>query len=259
MIWVGTDDGKVQVTRDAGAQWNDVSTGPADGWVSRVYASKYEAGTAYITKTRRRQDDFKPYAYRTTDFGAHWTDVSAGLPAALNAIVEDTADILYIGTDVGVYVSFDRGSQWHEFRSNMPHAPVHDLLIHPREGDLVAGTYGRGIWVTNVVPLRGLMSDAALMPVRPFTRRPNEGAWGNWRLYGDRPLTTPNEPNAVVFVYRLAQAGPVSLTVDGRSVQATGEAGWNRVTWPAQGVAAGTYTAVLKVGATESKQPVVIR
>jgi photosystem II stability/assembly factor-like uncharacterized protein len=259
VIWVGTDDGKVQVTRDAGAHWSDVSTGPVDGWVSRVYGSKFAAGTAYITKTRRRQDDFRPYVYRTTDFGKTWTDVSAGLPAALNAIVEDTADILYVGSDIGVFVSFDRGAHWNEFRSNMPHVPVHDLLIHPREGDLVAGTYGRGIWVTNVVPLRGVAGDAVLMPVRPFTRRPNEGAWGNWRLYGDRPLTTPNEPNAVVIVYRLKEAGPVTLTVGGHNVQATGDAGWNRVMWPAQGVAAGTYPAVLKVGSAEYTQQVVIR
>ncbi|HKA01201.1 MAG TPA: hypothetical protein VKE70_32030 [Candidatus Solibacter sp.] len=259
VIWVGTDDGKVQVTRDAGAHWSDVSPGPVDAWVSRVYASKFAAGTAYITKTRRRFDDFRPYLYRTTDFGAHWTELSAGLPAALNVIVEDTAENLYVGTDVGIYSSFDRGAHWREFRSNMPHVPVHDLLVHPREGDLVAGTYGRGIWVTNVVPLRGYKEDAVLLPIRPFTRRMNEGAFGNFRLYGDRPLTTPNEPNAIVVMYYLKEAAQPALTIAGRSVPATGNAGWNRVVWPAQGVAAGSYTAVLKVGSGEYSQAVVVK
>ena len=259
VIWVGTDDGKVQVTRDAGAHWSDVSTGPADGWVSRVYASRFAPGTAYITKTRRRQDDFRPYIYRTADFGKTWTDLSAGLPSALNVIVEDTADILYLGSDTGIFVSFDRGAHWHEFRSNMPTVPVHDILIHPREGDLVAGTYGRGIWVTNIVPLRGFKDDAVLLPIRPFTRRNNEGAWGNFRLYGDRPLTTPNEPNAIVIMYYLKQPAQVTLTVAGQNVQAPATTGWNRATWPANGVAPGSYSAVLKVDGLEHTQPVVIR
>jgi hypothetical protein len=141
----------------------------------------------------------------------------------------------------------------------MPTVPVHDLLIHPREGDLVAGTYGRGIWVTNVIPLRGFTQESVLPSIRPFTRRNNEGAWGNFRLYGDRPLTTPNEPNAVVIMYYLKEASQVTLTVGGRNVPTTSNAGWNRVIWPANGVAPGTYTAVLKVGAVEHSQPVVIQ
>ena len=263
VIWVGTDDGKVQVTRDAGGHWSDVSTGPADGWVSRVYASRFAPGTAYITKTRRRQDDFRPYLYRTTDFGATWTDLSAGLPSALNVIVEDTADILYVGSDIGIYASFDRGAHWHPFKSNMPAVPVHDLLIHPREGDLVAGTYGRGLWIANVVPLRGigpetLGKSAVLLPIRAFTPRHNEGAWGNWRLYGDRPLTTPNEPNAAVITYYLRQPAQVTLTVADRAIPATGNAGLNRVIWPAAGLAPGNYTATLKVGSESLSQSIII-
>ena len=266
VIWVGTDDGKVQVTRDTGAHWADVSTGPADAWVSRVYASRFAAGTAYITKTRRRFDDFRPYLYRTTDYGAHWTDLSAGLPSGLNVIVEDTVnqDLLFVGADTGIWTSFNRGAHWHEFRSNMPAVPVHDLLVHPREGDLVAGTYGRGLWIANIVPLRGmsqemLARDAALLPVRPFTARHNEGAWGNFRLYGDRPLTTPNEPNTAILTYYLKQAGSVTLTVDGRALQAPGAAGLNRVTWQAANTPAGTYTATLKAGGSTQSQQVVVR
>jgi len=222
VIWAGTDDGKVQVTRDDGAHWNDVTAqlaaagGPDDAWVTRVYASRFDAATAYVTKSRRRQDDFKPYVFRTSDSGATWTRLVNGLPAIAEAaaIVEDTADagLLFLGTSAGVYVSFDRGANWFSFKSNMPPAPVTDLLVHPREGDLVVGTYGRGIWVTNIVPLRGmgggfLSSEADLLPVRSFAQM-HEGAWGNYRLLGDRHPTTPNEPNGMVIAYYLKHAPP---------------------------------------------------
>ncbi len=227
VIWVGTDDGKVQVTRDAGAHWTDTTAkvtaagGPEDAWTSRVYGSRFAAGTAYITKSRRRQDDFRPFVFRTTDFGASWTRITAGLPASAEAtsIVEDTVnpDLLFLGTSAGVFVSFDRGANWTSFKSNMGPAPVTDLLIHPREGDLVVGTYGRGVWVTNIVPLRGvgpalLSSDAALLPVRSFAER-NEGSFGNYRLLGDRYPVTPNEPNGMVVAYFVKEAaGPVPQT-----------------------------------------------
>ena len=220
VIWVGSDDGKVQVTRDAGAHWSDTTAkvaaagGPEDAWVSRVFGSRFEAGTAYVTKSRRRQDDFRPLVFRTTDFGATWSRIVNGLPAVAEAtsIVEDTVNpnLLFLGTSAGVFASFDRGANWAPFRSNMGPAPVTDLLVHPREGDLVVGTYGRGVWVTNIVPLRGvttetLSSDAALLPIRPFAER-NEGSFGNYRLLGDRYPTTPNEPNAMTIAYYLKDA-----------------------------------------------------
>lgn len=222
VIWVGTDDGKVQVTRDVGAHWFDATPkvanagGPEDAWVSRVFASRFESGTAYITKSRRRQDDFRPYVFRTADFGATWTRIASGLPdvAEATSIVEDTVNpnLLFLGTSAGVFVSFDRGGNWVSFKSNMGPAPVTDLLVHPREGDLVVGTYGRGVWVTNIVPLRGintalLSSDAALLPIRSFSER-NEGSFGNYRLLGDRYPTTPNEPNAMTIAYYLKDAPP---------------------------------------------------
>jgi hypothetical protein len=213
------------VTRDDGAHWSDTTAslaaagGPEDAWVSRVYASRFDAGTAYVTKSRRRQDDFRPFVFRTTDYGATWTRIVKGLPEAAEAtsIVEDTVDpnLVFLGTSAGVYASFDRGEDWAPFKGDMAPAPVTDLVIHPREGDLVVGTYGRGVWVTNIVPLRGftpavLSSDAALLPVRSFAER-NEGALGNYRLLGDRYPVTPNEPNAMAIAYYLKQA-PVETT-----------------------------------------------
>jgi photosystem II stability/assembly factor-like uncharacterized protein len=220
VIWVGTDDGKVQVTRDGGAHWTDttaklaVAGGPEDAWVSRVFPSRFSAGTAYVTKSGRRQDDFRPFVFRTTDFGASWTPLTNGLPdvAEANVIAEDTvnANLLFLGTSAGVFVSFDRGANWSSFRSNMAPAPVTDLLVHPREGDLVVGTYGRGVWVTNIVPLRGvnqalLTSEAELLPIRSFAER-NEGSYGGYQFSGDRLPAAPNEPNGMTIAYYLKEA-----------------------------------------------------
>ncbi len=275
VIWVGTDDGKVQVTRDGGAHWTDATAkvaaagGPEDAWVTRVYPSATAPGAAYVTKSRRRSDDFQPYVFRTTDFGATWSKLVAGLPATAgaNAIVEDPVNpnLLFVGTDAGVFASFDRGDRWLPFRSNMAPAPVSDMTIQTREGDLVVGTYGRGIWVTNIVPLRGmggdfLTRDAVLLPIRSGAWR-HDGAWGNYRLYGDRYPSTPNEPNGISVVYYLKEehhAAPTLTVSDAsgkvvRKLTGTDRGGINRVVWNCnddQGAPApaGEYVFTLSVG-----------
>jgi hypothetical protein len=280
VIWVGTDDGKVQVTRDAGGRWMDATAriaaagGPTDAWVTRVYASRFEPGTAYVTKSRRRQDDFRAFVFRTADFGATWSKVTAGLPeAAANAIVEDTVkpDLLFVGTDAGVYVSFDRGAGWLPFRANMAPAPVTDLLVHPREGDLVAGTFGRGVWIANIVPLRDMGGDflsraVVLFTVRPFAQR-QAGAWGNYRLYGDRYPVTANEPNgmSIAFYLKDAPQSAPSITISDaagrvvRKLNPQAKAGINRAVWDlddAQGNPApeGEYVVTLETGGRQFTQ-----
>ncbi len=227
LIWVGTDDGKVQVTRNGGANWTDVTRnvaaagGPEDVWTSRVYASRFAAGTAYAAKTGRRQDNFKPYLFKTSDFGATWTNISSNLPPwPVNVIVEDTQNtsVLFAGTDIGVYVSMDGGARWVALRSNMPPAPVTDMVVHPREQDLVAGTYGRGIWVVDIAPIREMTEDnlkgTYLFAVKPKPIR-RDGAQGNNRFNGDAFPTTPNEPNGLAIYYYLKQdaSQPVAVTV----------------------------------------------
>lgn len=252
VIWVGTDDGKVWVTRDGGATWNDVTSaiaragGPEDAWVSRVIASRFDAATAYVAKSRRRQDDFRPFLFKTTDFGATWTPIMGNLPERpINVVFEDdkNRNLLFVGNDMGVYVTLDGGRRWMALKGNMPTVPVHDLLVHPREGDLVVGTYGRGIWVTDITPLRELSSEVVAQPIHFFAVRPrarrNEGAWGNYRLFGDRHIMTPNEPNGLVFTYYLREERPdgVTLTITDasgaliRTLAGTTRAGINRVVW----------------------------
>jgi photosystem II stability/assembly factor-like uncharacterized protein len=225
IIWVGTDDGKVQVTRNGGTNWTDVTKniatagGPEDIWVSRVFASRFAPGTAYIAKTGRRFDNFKPYLFKTTDFGATWTNISNNLPQwPVNSILEDTqkASVLFAGTDIGVYVSADGGARWVALKSNMPPAAVTDMVIHPREQDLVAGTYGRGVWVMDIAPIREMTEEnlkgAYLFTVKPKPIR-HDGAQGNNRFNGDTFPISQNEPNGLLIYYYLNQNAAQAVTV----------------------------------------------
>ena len=205
VIWVGTDDGKAWMTKDSGAIWNDVTKsiaaagGPEHLWVSRVFASNFEEGKAYVTKTGYRRDDFRPFVFKTSDFGLTWINISSGLPdKPVNVIYEDRKNpaLLFVGNDKGVYVSISGGNTWESLRNNMPTIAVHDLLVHPRENDLVVGTYGRGLYITDISPLQEINSnildqDVHLFQVEPAVQRVTRG-WGNYNLYGDRNLATPN-------------------------------------------------------------------
>lgn len=252
VIWVGTDDGKVQVTRDGGAHWTDVTPNlvaagaPDEMWVSRVFASPHDAGTAFVSKTGYRNDDFRPYLFKTTDYGATWTSIAANLPdRPVNVVVQDrrNPDLLFVGTDGGVHVSIDGGRRWLPLKTTMPTVPVHDLLVHPREQDLVVGTYGRGIWVTHIGPLQELTAevlarDAHLFDVRPVVLR-TESGWGNYHLYGDRHLSTPNDPNGFVVYYylRAAAASAPTITIadafgeEVHTAAGPASAGLHRVVW----------------------------
>lgn len=153
LIYVGTDDGIVRITRDDGLNWEDVSGGLPDKWVSRVRASQHEVGTVYASLTGYRDDDIKAYVYISEDFGQTWRGIAGNLPAeAINVIAEDPRDkdILYVGTDLGVYVTLDKGEKWSSLCSNLPTTAVHDLVVHPREHELVIGTHGRSVFILDV-------------------------------------------------------------------------------------------------------------
>jgi photosystem II stability/assembly factor-like uncharacterized protein len=157
LIYVGTDDGKVHVTRDRGKNWTEIMAGlPYQKWVSRIVASAYDIGTVYMTQNGKRDDDFTPYVWKSTDVGKTWTSIAANIPVGpVNVIREDPADkkILYVGTDTGVYVTTDGGKSWATIGSNLPAAYVHDLIIHPRDNVIVIATHGRGMWVVDADPI----------------------------------------------------------------------------------------------------------
>ncbi len=177
VLWVGTDDGNVHVSRDGGKNWtklNENISGNPGYWVSRIEASNHVPGRAYLTYTGYRRDDFKPFVYMTDDYGKSWKRITNGLPdEPVNVIREDhkNPDLLFIGTEMRVMVSLDRGASWQPMRNNMPTNPVHDLVVHPRENELVVATHGRGIFIADIQPLQDsggeMGSPVHLFPVKP--------------------------------------------------------------------------------------------
>jgi photosystem II stability/assembly factor-like uncharacterized protein len=299
VIWAGSDDGKVQMTKDGGATWLDrtaklaSAAAPANYWLTRVFPSPHDAGTAFVSKTGWRFDEYKPYLFKTTDYGETWTALMGNLPAdkPVNVVIQDrrNANLLFVGTEWGLYVSLDGGKSWRSFRGNMPSVKVTDLLIHPRENDLVVATYGRGVWVTDITPLQEMSEamiaeDVHLFDIEPRTQRVYGGI-GNYQLLGDSHLFTPNEPNAMVVNYYLKDkaAGPVKVTVADpygkvlAELKGPAEAGINTVQWgmrlqrsvqaggrgPGMGLGAlvdpGEYVVTLDVGGKTFTKRAVIR
>ncbi len=180
VVWVGTDDGNVQVSRNGGGSWTNVREAipgiPDKIWVSRVEASHFEAGTAYVTFDNHRYDDFKAYVYGTTDYGVTWSDISGNLPDGGSAYVirEDfvNPNLLFVGTEFALYASVDRGGSWSRMMSELPTVAIHDLVIHPRDADLVAGTHGRSIWIADdITPLQQVNDEVLSKDVHMFDNR----------------------------------------------------------------------------------------
>jgi photosystem II stability/assembly factor-like uncharacterized protein len=171
-LGVGTDDGHVHVSTDGGANWQQVDARlPAERWVSRIELSRHDQNRIYLSLNGYRQDDDRVYLYRSEDFGASWQEISNGLPMEpVNVIREDTVnpDLLYVGTDRGVYASLDRGRSWQALDAGLPNVPVHDLFVHPRDRELIAGTHGRSAWIVDVLPVQELDAEVRSSTVHLF-------------------------------------------------------------------------------------------
>jgi hypothetical protein len=223
LLWAGTDDGLVHVTRDGGRTWQDVTPPDLVPWakVSLLEASHFDRDTAWAAVNTFRLDDTRPHVYRTRDGGRTWAHVTAGMPddeGIVNAVREDPKrrDLLYAGTERQVWVSFDGGDRWQSVRVNMPATSVRDLVV--KDDDLVAGTHGRGFWILDdVTPLRQLSpevvdEDAHLFAPAPAVRF-------RWNKNTDTPLppdepAAPNPPDGVSIAYRLkADAKDVALEI----------------------------------------------
>jgi photosystem II stability/assembly factor-like uncharacterized protein len=208
LIWAGTDDGLVHITRDAGQHWENVTPKAMPDWgtVSMIEASPTKAGTAYIAVERHKQDDFAPYIFKTIDFGKTWTALVNGLPAGnyVHAVrVDPTRDnLLFAGTEAGVYVSFDDGGHWQSLQLNLPPSPVNDLVI--KNADLVVATHGRSFWVLdNISPLRQYTDSITQQDAHLFTPAPANHTVFTGSFFGGGPNTGKNPPAGAVIDYWL--------------------------------------------------------
>jgi hypothetical protein len=252
ILWAGTDDGNVQVSRDGGATWTNVSKNvPGIGetyHISRVEPSHFDQGTCYLAVDGHRLDDLKPYLFVTKDYGATWTSIVNNLPkwGTVNVVVEDSKnkDLLFVGTEFGVYVSLNGGGEWKPLMSGMPTMRIDDILIHPRENDLIVGTHGRGIFIIDdISPLQQWSkkvsdSTAHLFDVRPGTIWMNDPRLG--RYWGGAKLFRGANPAPGTAIHYYLSAVPpdeVKLTISDytgkvvRNITGTKEIGLNRVQW----------------------------
>ena len=224
VLWAGTDDGKLCVSRTDGRGWADMSTnlpGPPTRAVAKIECSHFAPGTAFVAIDRHRRDDFAPYLFRTADYGATWNSVAGDLPAgAVVGVVRQSSKnkhLLFAGTDIGLFVTLDSGVKWHRLaKCGLPAAVrVDDLVIHPRDRELVIGTHGRGIWIMDIAPLEQLSgavweADAHLFDVKPtFVLKPQKRGTPAPPGY---KAANPPAGIAVHFLTTAQTAGKLELT-----------------------------------------------
>ena len=256
ILWAGADDGPVWVTKDGGKQWEEVDANlppgtPDYGVISEIEASRFAKGTAYIAIDCHTRENIKPYLFKTTDFGKHWSSITGNLPekGSTYVIREDVANpnVLFCGTEFGVYVTIDGGMKWARLKGNLPTSGVRAMVIHQRERELVVGTFGRDIWVTDIAPLEELSDSLLASPVHLFkTKRATSyklrETYGNTieELNGDMFFRGENPPFGAEIVYYLKEdlhdsvaiaiSSPAS-TSPVRSLKGPGSPGMHRVPW----------------------------
>lgn len=213
LIYTGSDDGLISVTKDGGANWQKISASlPKNLWVSRLVASQHKKDRVYASLNGYRWDDFTPYVYMSDDMGKTWKDISSNLPLSpVNVIKEDPKNpsILYVGTDNGVYVSFDHGTSWESFKNGLPRVAVHDLVIQEEENDLVVGTHGRSIYIADLETIHAFaksdQKQFQVFDIEEVRFSPRWGSsWGSWY--------DAFEPETEISFYA-PQSGTATITV----------------------------------------------
>ncbi|MFC1564689.1 T9SS type A sorting domain-containing protein [candidate division KSB1 bacterium] len=249
LIWVGTNDGNVYMTENGGGNWtllnNNIPGAPREYWVKRVEASHHEPGRAYVVFDGHRHDDQNPYVFMTDDFGITWKNITNDLPdGSVYVVREDyvNPDLLFAGTEFALFISLDRGETWNRFMNDFPTVPVHDLYIHPRENDLIAGTHGRGAWIVdNITPLQQLSAEVLEKDVHLFDVRA-EVRWATtyeWGWVTDKRFYKPNPPTGSTIAYYLKNAVSDSVEIEIsdiqgnviRNLKGSNGAGMQKVLW----------------------------
>lgn len=300
ILWVGTDDGNLQVSRDGGATWTIVAGKvpgvPRGTYVSRVEASRFGEGKAYAAFDGHRSDDYKAYVFRTDDFGQSWKSISGNIPSGGTVSVvrehPKSPNLLLVGTEYGLWATWNGGEQWHRIKSKLPTVPVDDILIHPRDNDLILGTHGRGIYILDdMTPLVQLSDAVVAADLHLFDIRPA----AQYRIYshkgntGHKMFIAPNPTEGALISYHLkAKAGEkdeVKVAISDasgkvvRELKGPKEAGVNRTNWdlrhgppvqpeageptflgPPRGplVPPGTYTVKMSLGASSASKTVLV-
>jgi len=308
VLWTGSDDGPVYVTRNGGSSWTNVTenfpTGaPTYAVVGEIEASRYDKGTAYVAYDAHTREDHKPYLYVTRDYGKTWTSINGDLPHGGSSYVirEDPVNpnLLFVGTEFGVYLTLDGGLHWVPFKSNLPTVAVRALAIQERDHDLIAGTFGRAIWIADIAPLEQMKTGLLDQPAYLF--EPESGTLFKTRytygatieeLNGDMFFRAENPPFGTTITYYLRDSAGADATItikdkDGRVVRVLngpGSAGVHRVVWDLKRqekvtdaeiagsgaetlsekdalawVPVGDYTATLQTGATTLRTDVKVR
>jgi hypothetical protein len=254
IVWAGSNDGNLQVSRDGGLTWKNVVDNvkgvPKETHVSRVAASPFEPGGAYVTFDGHRTDDHKPYVYVTKDFGETWTSIASNLPTGnVNVIAPDdrNRNLIFLGTEYALYLSMDAGKSWKPFMQGLPTVRIDDIIVHPRERDLIVGTHGRSIWIVDdISPLEQLTDqtmtqDATMFDVRPATAFINDiqkqiTVGGQKHFRGQNP-----DPGTQISYWLKSDANDVKVEISDvtgrivRTLEGPKSAGLNRVRWTLQG------------------------
>ncbi len=245
VLYVGTDDGLLWVTRNGGQDWNDVTEAlglPGPRGISTIEPSQYEAGRCYVAIDGHRNDDDNPYLFVSNDYGQSWESITANLPWGSTRCLREDAknqDLLYCGTEFGIWFSVDRGNTWQQLNNNLPTVAIHEIAVHPTAGEIVVATHGRSLWVLDVVPLRQLTEEVIAakahlyspLPAVRWLREPGRGGT-NRRFVGRNPAS-----GAQVYYSIGEEAERVNLkVVDAagqtlRELRSTREPGLHRVTW----------------------------
>lgn len=262
-LYAGSDDGNLWITRDHGRTWQDISKGlPQNRWVSSVQVSKHQEGLVYVTLNGYRYDEFTPFVFKSTDYGKTWVSISGNLPhESVNIIREDPfhTDILYLGTDHGLYVSRDGGKRYELFQNSLPNVAIYDMVIQEREKDLVVATHGRSVFIVDLKPLHGIHENPgqaiSILQVSPIRYSP-------WRAMMNEGVV--NQPQQEIF-YHTAESGRVGFEIEndkGESIKSwavESGAGFNRTSWEYGDLPRGKYKIKIDQGQNQSEQSFDVR
>jgi photosystem II stability/assembly factor-like uncharacterized protein len=273
MLAGGTEGGRVWLTLDDGATWRRIDAGLPQKWVSRVTLSRWDAGTIYVSFTGFREDDDRPYVFASRDTGRTWRSIAANLPLeSVNVVKEDPddRDVLFVGTDLGVYVSRDRGQRWESLSATLPSTAVMDLTVQRRARELVIGTYGRGAWILDLVPIRDSTTVSAARPLHLYPIRAAMADWFPWEAVpGER-----RGRSVARFAVATAAGGTAAVAVQDsaghvvRRWHAAVTPGVNTLVWDLQAerpngslrdAAPGRYTVDVSVGTARASGAITVR